>query len=30
MRDEVVEPSQKRAFSLADHNVKRKIINSYQ
>ena len=29
IRDEVVEPGQKRLFSLAACNVKREIINSY-
>ena len=29
IRDEVVEPGQKRSFSLAARNVKQEIINSY-
>ena len=29
IRDEVVEPGQKRSFDLAARNVKREIINSY-
>ena len=30
LRDEVVEPGQKRLFNLAAHNVKQEIINSYR
>ena len=30
IRDEVVEPGQKRLFNLAAHNVKQEIINSYR
>ena len=30
IRDEVVEPGQKRSSSLAAHNVKQEIINSYR
>ena len=30
IRDEVVEPRQKRSFNLATCNVKQEIINSYQ
>ena len=30
IRDEVVEPRQKRSFKLATCNVKQEIINSYQ
>ena len=29
IRDEIVEPGQKRLFSLAARNVKQEIINSY-
>ena len=30
IRDEVVEPGQKRSFNLKACNVKQEIINSYQ
>ena len=29
MRDEVIEPGQKRSLSLAARNVKREIINNH-
>ena len=30
IRDDVVQPGQKRSFNLAARNVKQEIINSYQ
>ena len=30
IKDKVGEPSQKKAFGLAAHNVKQEIINSYR